>query len=165
MSMGLGDYISEAAERKHIRGELAREEWEYENFPEGEKAEMIEIYKKKGFSEDDATLIINAMTEKEEYKDYFVHHMMTQVRRVIFSQPTPCLSLCTVLVHISKQSSIRLYFFSSMGSFYPFLDYQVSLFSIVQELGMQVPEDDNGPAKGGFFSFVSFLLFGSIPLL
>ena len=39
--------------------------------------EMVELYKKKGFSEADATEILNIMIN---HKDFFIDHMMVQVR-------------------------------------------------------------------------------------
>ena len=78
LAMGLGDAISERAEQTHIRGERDRERWEMANFPEGEVAEMVEIYKEKGFSESEARAVLGAMTAKPAYTDYFVDHMMAQ---------------------------------------------------------------------------------------
>ena len=78
LAMGLGDAISERAEQTHIRGERDRERWEMTNFPEGEVAEMVEIYKEKGFSESEARAVLGAMTAKPAYTDYFVDHMMAQ---------------------------------------------------------------------------------------
>jgi vacuolar iron transporter family protein len=51
---------------------------EYENYAEGEIAEMVEIYMNKGFSEEDARKIIGVYTSKEEYKDAFLNHMMVE---------------------------------------------------------------------------------------
>ena len=77
LSMGLGDCISEQAEQAHIRGEHKRELWEYENYPEGEVKEMIDIYQDKGLSPEDAKRVIEIMTRKPEYKEFFVEHMVT----------------------------------------------------------------------------------------
>lgn len=73
ISMGLGDYLSESAEIEYIRSEKARELWEIENVPEKELAEMIDIYKTKGVSTDDANAILATMMK---YKDLFLEHMM-----------------------------------------------------------------------------------------
>ena len=56
---------------------------EYENYAEGEVAEMIEIYVKKGFSDEDARKIIEIYTSKEEYKDAFLDHMMAEELKCI----------------------------------------------------------------------------------
>ena len=66
------------AEQQFIKGEHKREAWEMENFPEGEIDEMVEIYKSKGFSDKEAGRIMELMTKKKEYHDYFVDHMMIQ---------------------------------------------------------------------------------------
>mmetsp|Transcript_23240 Transcript_23240/g.30098 ORF Transcript_23240/g.30098 Transcript_23240/m.30098 type:complete len:298 (+) Transcript_23240:97-990(+) len=72
ISMGLGDYISEVAERRFEEHEYEREKWEFENFPQGEIEEMIQIYINKGVSEADAKLI---MTTLSKYPDVFVRLM------------------------------------------------------------------------------------------
>jgi VIT1/CCC1 family predicted Fe2+/Mn2+ transporter len=45
ISMALGDYISTRSEAEYTINERNREAWEVENNPEGEKREMIDIYK------------------------------------------------------------------------------------------------------------------------
>jgi len=80
ISMGFGDFLSEKAELDFVKHERAREEWELENFPEGEIMEMIELYESKGFSKEDATLIIETMAK---YKDFFVDHMCVQELEVL----------------------------------------------------------------------------------
>ena len=75
ISMGFGDFLSEKAELDFIKHERAREEWELENFPEGEIREMIELYEGKGFSHNDAALIIQTMAKN---KDFFIDHMCVQ---------------------------------------------------------------------------------------
>jgi DNA damage-binding protein 1 len=71
--MGFGEYVSSEGERQVALREAAREEWEVENNPEGEVAEMIEIYKEKGISESDALLVAETLSK---YKDFWVEHMM-----------------------------------------------------------------------------------------
>jgi hypothetical protein len=78
LSMGLGDAISEHAEQSMIRAELAREEWEYKNYPDGEIAEMVAIYESKGFSNEEAQRAMALMTKKPDYTNVFLDHMMLQ---------------------------------------------------------------------------------------
>jgi len=75
IAMGLGDYLSEQAEYDFIAMEQRRENWEMENFPDGEKKEMIEIYVDKGIKESDAKKIVDLMSK---YKSFFVDHMMKE---------------------------------------------------------------------------------------
>ena len=48
------DFISSKSEIEHVQAERLREKWENENHPEGEKEEMIQLYKARGLSEEDA---------------------------------------------------------------------------------------------------------------
>lgn len=110
MSMGLGDFLSEKSEQAYIRKERSREEWETENYLEGEKREMVEIYEGKGMSTEDANKFIDIISE---YKDLFVDLML------------------------------------------------------VEELGL-MPIDEDDPylaAKSGMVTFLSFQMFGIIPLI
>jgi DNA damage-binding protein 1 len=75
LSMGVGEFLSSKAENEWIMSERRREEWELENFPEGEIKEMVEIYESRGMSKEDAELVIITMAK---YKDFFVDVMMTQ---------------------------------------------------------------------------------------
>ena len=45
--------------------EWKRETWELENYPEGEKKEMIELYVEEGMTVEDATAIVNAFAKCE----------------------------------------------------------------------------------------------------
>jgi VIT1/CCC1 family predicted Fe2+/Mn2+ transporter len=89
LSMGVGDMLSEGAEQKFILGERKREEWEYANYPEGERKEMVDIYVGKGFSRPDAQRLIDIMTSKPAYKDFFVDHMMVQELGQVVPDPNP----------------------------------------------------------------------------
>lgn len=75
LSMGVGEFLSSKAENEWILSERKREEWELENFPEGEIKEMVEIYEERGMSHEDAVIVVRTMAK---YKDFFVDVMMTQ---------------------------------------------------------------------------------------
>jgi len=75
LSMGVGEFLSSKATNEWILSERRREEWEMDNYPEGEIREMIDIYKSKGMTEADAKIIIETMAK---YKDFFVDTMMQQ---------------------------------------------------------------------------------------
>ena len=61
LSMGVGEFLSLQAEHQHIFSEKKREEWELLNYPEGERAEMIELYMQQGVSAADARAIIDIL--------------------------------------------------------------------------------------------------------
>jgi DNA damage-binding protein 1 len=73
--MGVGEFLSSKATNEWILSERRREEWEMENYPEGEITEMIDIYKEKGMSHEDAKIVIETMSK---YKEFFVDLMMAQ---------------------------------------------------------------------------------------
>ena len=75
LSMGLGDTLSSQAEADLVEHERRREVWEFENYPEGEIEEMVELYEKKGISTEDARLVINTLAK---YKEAFVDIMMVE---------------------------------------------------------------------------------------
>eukprot|EP00929_Paragymnodinium_shiwhaense_P027630 TRINITY_DN1617_c0_g1_i5.p1 TRINITY_DN1617_c0_g1~~TRINITY_DN1617_c0_g1_i5.p1 ORF type:complete len:306 (-),score=95.15 TRINITY_DN1617_c0_g1_i5:777-1694(-) len=72
ISMGMGDFISERAEQRYVANEYAREQWEMDNYMEGEVAEMTALWKGKGMSSEDATLMINTLAK---YPKIFLDQM------------------------------------------------------------------------------------------
>jgi hypothetical protein len=74
-SMGVGEFLSSKANNEWILNEKKREEWELENYREGEIQEMVDIYVSKGLSPEDAKLVIETMAK---YDDFFVDIMMQQ---------------------------------------------------------------------------------------
>ena len=75
VSMGVGDALSTKAENEYILAEKRREEWELENYPEGEIEEMIDLYESKGLPRQDAETVIKIMAK---HKDFFVNVMMAE---------------------------------------------------------------------------------------
>jgi len=75
LSMGVGEFLSSKANNEWILSEKKREEWEMENYREGEIQEMIEIYVNKGLSPEDAKVVIETMAK---YESFFVDVMMQQ---------------------------------------------------------------------------------------
>jgi VIT1/CCC1 family predicted Fe2+/Mn2+ transporter len=66
-SMATGSFLSTRSEREYYARERAREAWEVENFPEGEKEELLEIFRRKGHSEDDAQQLTEIVSRKREH--------------------------------------------------------------------------------------------------
>lgn len=86
ISMATGDYLSTKAENEYKKKERDREAWEVDNFPEGEKKEMKEIYLDKGFSEKKADIIVNTLSEN---KKAWVDVMMREELGIIENNESP----------------------------------------------------------------------------
>jgi len=108
LAMGLGDALSTRAENEHALTERQRELWEYDNYPQGEVNEMIDLYVERGMAYEDAKRVIELMAE---HRNFFVDVMT------------------------------------------------------VEELGLQLPKDDDNPFKDGAITCLSFLVFATIPLV
>lgn len=106
LSMAIGDYLSTKAEIEYNHAEKKREEWELNNFPEGEKKEMVELYVEKGLEKKDAETI-------------------------------------TEIISKNKKAWVEI--------------------MMVEELG--IVERDEPPLKNALVTFISFIIFGFIPLL
>jgi len=65
-SMATGAYLSARAEREYYQLELSRERWEVEHIPEAERAELYEIYRQQGYTEEDAKRLVEIKTRDPE---------------------------------------------------------------------------------------------------
>ncbi|PRP77510.1 transmembrane protein [Planoprotostelium fungivorum] len=74
-SMGVGDWLATDAELSLAKAERAREAWEFENYPEGEIEEMVDIYVKKGLSEPAARRIMVILSK---YPQAFIDIMLAE---------------------------------------------------------------------------------------
>ena len=86
ISMGLGDYLSSKSEIDFRRKEQKREEWEIENNPEGEKLEMIEVYKNRGFNHEDAKVLSDTIAKS---KKAWVEIMMVEELGLVDGDDSP----------------------------------------------------------------------------
>ena len=66
ISMALGAYLSTKSQIEYYGGEMGREAYEVENFPEVERQEVREIYEAKGFSGDILDRIIAHITSDKK---------------------------------------------------------------------------------------------------
>lgn len=65
-SMACGSFMSERTHRDYIRQERKREAWEIKTMPEGEKEEIREIFKKKGFKGKDLDKAVKIITSNQK---------------------------------------------------------------------------------------------------
>lgn len=66
LSMGFGAYLSTKSEREFYQREIARERLEIETAPEKERDEMRQIYRSKGFPEDEVEMVVVRVTANKE---------------------------------------------------------------------------------------------------
>jgi vacuolar iron transporter family protein len=86
LSMAIGDYLSTKSENEYHNAERAREKWEVENYPQGEKKEMVELYESKGIAKKDATSMVEIMAK---YKEAWVDLMMVEELGIMQSKESP----------------------------------------------------------------------------
>lgn len=86
ISMAIGDYLSTKSEKEYHSSERKREEWETNNYLEGEKKELMELYEEKGVSKSDAKTIVNILSK---YKKAFVDVMMIEELGIIKNEGSP----------------------------------------------------------------------------
>jgi len=73
ISMGLGEYISSKSEFNYIKNEMRREKAEIELFPEEEKEEVRDIFRKMGIKGKLLDSIVVAITsDKEAWLDFLI---------------------------------------------------------------------------------------------
>ncbi len=89
IAMAFGDILSTRAEQQYHAAERAREEWELENYPEGETRELKELYVEKGLSEEDSDTLVEILAK---YPDFMVDVMMTDELGIIEDDESPILN-------------------------------------------------------------------------
>lgn len=62
LSMGIGDYLGERSQRRHLEYQYLIEQWEVEKIPDEEKKELITLFAKRGVSESDIETLIGVIT-------------------------------------------------------------------------------------------------------
>lgn len=67
VSMATGSYLSTKSEREYYQRERTREAWEIENFPDGERQELLEIFRRKGHTDADAQQLTEIVSRKREH--------------------------------------------------------------------------------------------------
>jgi VIT1/CCC1 family predicted Fe2+/Mn2+ transporter len=95
LSMAIGDYLSTKAEIEYNKAERAREAWEVDNFPEGEKKEMVELYTAKGLPREEAVTITDIISKK---KEAWVSIMMVEELGIVASDESPLRNALVTLV-------------------------------------------------------------------
>jgi VIT1/CCC1 family predicted Fe2+/Mn2+ transporter len=115
LSMATGAYLSLKSEMEYYDREREREAWEVEHFPEGERAELVEVYKAKGYSADDAKRLVEIQTKDETL---WVDAMMVHELGLLPDERKPVLSALATLGAFIVAGSLPLLIYL-LGLFLP----------------------------------------------
>lgn len=73
LSMGVGEFLGSRSEREVVQATIAMEKAEMAADPQAEFAEQVAYYKLKGFSADEAKMIVTRLTQ---HPDIYLYEMM-----------------------------------------------------------------------------------------
>jgi len=137
-SMALGNYLSAKSDKEFIQRERQRESWEVDNYPKGERAEIKEIFRKKGFKGKDLEKVVKVVTSD---KKVWVDTMMIDELNLIEDDTSP-----------TKRGLVTFVSFALVGAI-PLLPYFISFFSqTVKEIVFPLSIT---------LTFIAFFLIGS----
>lgn len=114
-SMATGAYLSAKSEQEYYDREWQREAWEVEHLPDGERAELYEIYRQQGYTEADAHQLVKIQTRNPQR---WVKAMMIAELGLLPDDRKPLLSGLATLVSFVVAGSIPLLVYLA-GLFFP----------------------------------------------
>lgn len=125
-SMATGAYLSAKSEQEYYDREWQRETWEVEHLPDDERAELYEIYRHQGYTEDDAHQLVEIQTRDPQR---WVNAMMVAELGLLPDDRKPLLSGLATLVSFVVAGSIPLlvYLAGLFFSIPPTVAFPVSL--------------------------------------
>ena len=127
ISMAIGDYLSTRAEQEYEASERTREEWEVDNYPEGEKRELEEIYEEKGVAKADAQAIVGLLSKNRKA---WVDVMMVEELGIISSDESPLKNAVATFLSFAVFGFVPLLAFV-LGTFIPFIQSSSFLFASI----------------------------------
>ena len=137
-SMAVGNYLSSKSDIEFAQKERKREEWEVENYPEGEIQEIRAIFRAKGF---EGKALEDAVKTITSNKKLWVDTMMAEELNIIEENISP-----------KKRGLVTFVSFALVGSI-PLMPYLLSFFSeIVRGMVFQLSI---------ILTFIAFFLVGS----
>lgn len=125
-SMAVGAYLSAKSEKEVYEREKARESWEIDHFPEGERAELLEIYKTRGYNDEEVHQLVDIQTKE---RDRWVQAMMVDELSMLPSESNPLKSGLATLISFIIAGAVPLLVFL-FGLFVPVnpdLSFPISL--------------------------------------
>lgn len=104
-SMATGAYLSTKSEQEYYRQERSREAWEVEHFPEAERAELLELYRARGYPDGDAAQLV-AIQSRD--KTRWVDAMMLEELQMLRNDGNPLLNAAATLLAFIVAGSVPL---------------------------------------------------------
>jgi VIT1/CCC1 family predicted Fe2+/Mn2+ transporter len=104
-SMATGAYLSAKSELEYYERERHREAWEVEHFPDGERAELYELYRQHGYPEDDARQLVAIKTRDA---GRWVDTMMVEELGMLKEEKNPLLTALATFAAFSVAGSVPL---------------------------------------------------------
>ncbi len=129
-SMATGAYLSAKSEKEYYDRERQREAWEVEHYPQGEKAELYELYRHQGYSTEDAARMVEI---KSRDPKLWVDAMMVEELGLMADERKPLTSALATFVSFVVAGAVPLLVYL-IGLFVPIAP-QVRFFV---SLGMSV---------------------------
>jgi VIT1/CCC1 family predicted Fe2+/Mn2+ transporter len=126
-SMASGAYLSTRSEQEYYHREEERERWEVEHYPDGERAELQEIYEARGFTKDEATQLV-AIQSREA--DRWVKAMMVDELGMLPDERKPLTSGGATLAAFVLAGSLPLAAYVA-GLFFPIPPQTAFVASVV----------------------------------
>lgn len=125
-SMATGAYLSTKSEQEYYQREWQREAWEVQNFPEGERAELLEIYRHQNYSEEEAQQLVAIQTSETKK---WVQTMMVHELGMLPDERTPIFSgLATLVAFIfAGVLPISIYLLGLLFPVTPTLSFSISM--------------------------------------
>jgi VIT1/CCC1 family predicted Fe2+/Mn2+ transporter len=114
-SMATGAYLSTKSEQEYYQQEWKREAWEVEHFPEGERAELYEIYRQDGYDDQDAQQLVEIQSREPER---WVKAMMVDELGMLEDERNPLYSGAATLAAFILAGSLPLLIYL-LGIFVP----------------------------------------------
>jgi VIT1/CCC1 family predicted Fe2+/Mn2+ transporter len=104
-SMASGAYLSTKSEKELYDREHARELWEVRHFPEGERVELVELYKARGYSDQEASDLVAIQSRDPER---WVRAMMVDELGMLPEARSPLTSAMATLAAFVLAGSLPL---------------------------------------------------------
>jgi VIT1/CCC1 family predicted Fe2+/Mn2+ transporter len=125
-SMATGSYLSTKSEQEFYEKERARESWEVDHYPEGERVELIELYRASGYKDQEAEQLVDIITRD---KEHWVDAMMVDELGLLRDERNPLLNAMATLISfiLFGSTPLLIYLLGLLITVQPAIRFPVSL--------------------------------------